>query len=664
MSLKRSVIDLRNSLLFRLTVLYAATFMVLAIIGFTIFYYRIYSVTITRIDQELFKDSRFYAELLAESGFTAVRDEILNNAKSEDPEKEFYRVININGEILVSTIISTWGNVDYYRAASELRNISTEYFAQTITSSGKDNARVITARIGPTMLLQIGETLEDTEAYLDIFRELLMILIMVFIIISAVIGWYMARRSLNGMREVTQAAEDITNGEYDRRVEVAGQFRVVDRLGAAFNTMLDRIQVLLQSMQQINDNIAHDLRSPLTRIRGIAEMTLVKDKDIEDYKEMAASTIEECDVLIDMINTMLDITEIEAGVIEAKMENFDLNQLVGDACELFRPIAAAKKITLLHSHLTAPLLFNGDRKRMQRIVTNLTVYIWRGPRRYGPDEIGGLAPDLVSGGSQVDGFERHRRAGEGPVGNAEFILDMAVAGQDHHGAVGQVVGNGLGHAVLPGALGFVKVLEIVASPQTVMHFKNAFQISAVFRHMGIDVVRQQNALVLGQAFETAGADFGRQPERNIYSHQFQFVGPDKHQNVAIQAIIVFPVGVPVYLAQEGGPIIISGGPPVQLVLVGVVEHFHGHLDGPVLSDQGLDDFELRAVVGGIVVAFADIHHLRRLQAVHQLVEGNSLVPVGIPDRTFRNRSLQAVKNQIRALPGASNGHDEKGGADQ
>jgi signal transduction histidine kinase len=371
MSLKRSIIDLKSSLLFRLTVLYAATFMVLAIIGFTIFYYRIYSVTINRIDQELFKDSRFYAELLAESGFAAVRDKILDNAKSEDPEKEFYRVINTNGEILVSTMISTWGNVDNYRAVSELRNISTEYFAQTITSSGKDNARVVTMPIGPTMLLQIGETLEDTEAYLDIFRELLMILIIVFIIISAVIGWYMARTSLAGMREVAQAAEEITNGNYDRRVEVAGQFREVDRLGAAFNTMLDRIQILLQSMQQINDNIAHDLRSPLARIRGIAEMTLVKDKEIEDYKEMAASAIEECDTLIDMINTMLDITEIEAGVIEARMEIFDLNQLVGEACELFRPIAAAKKITLLHRPLTGPLLFNGDRKRMQRIVTNL-----------------------------------------------------------------------------------------------------------------------------------------------------------------------------------------------------------------------------------------------------------------------------------------------------
>lgn len=369
MSLKR-VINLKSSLLFRLTVLYALTFMGLAIIGFTIFYFRIYSVTLNRIDQELYDDSRLYAELFANSGFAAVRDKILGDAESEDPEKEFFRVLNTSGEILVSTDMSTWGDVDRYQAVSKLQDAAAGYFAQTIEPSGKDKARIVTACVGPTLLLQIGETLEDTEEYLDIFRDLLMILIVAFVIISTVIGWNLARRSLAGMGEVTQAAEDITNGNYDRRVEVAGQFREVERLGAAFNTMLDQIQNLLQSMQQINDNIAHDLRSPLARIRGIAEMTIVKNKDIEDYKEMAVSTIEECDTLIDMINTMLDITEIEAGVDAAKIEVFDLDILVSEACELFRPLATAKSIDL-QSTVKGPLPFKGDRKRMQRVVTNL-----------------------------------------------------------------------------------------------------------------------------------------------------------------------------------------------------------------------------------------------------------------------------------------------------
>jgi len=92
----------------------------------------------------------------------------------------------------------------------------------------------------------------------------------------------------------------------------------------------------------IPDNIAHDLRSPLARIRGIAEMTLVGKSSILDYEKMAANTIEECDNLIDMINTMLDITETESGVLQNNSEKIDLVKLIQDACELFNPLAAEK----------------------------------------------------------------------------------------------------------------------------------------------------------------------------------------------------------------------------------------------------------------------------------------------------------------------------------
>ena len=144
----------------------------------------------------------------------------------------------------------------------------------------------------------------------------------------------------------------------------------IERLSAAFNRMLDRIQSLLNSMKEINDNIAHDLRSPLARIRGIAEMSLLKEKSIDAYKDMAASTIEECDTLIGMINTMLDITEAEAGVNGDEIEEFELVTLILEACELFRPISEEKKINL-KTDLPESLTFRSNRKKMQRIIMNL-----------------------------------------------------------------------------------------------------------------------------------------------------------------------------------------------------------------------------------------------------------------------------------------------------
>jgi signal transduction histidine kinase len=160
--------------------------------------------------------------------------------------------------------------------------------------------------------------------------------------------------------------------------------------------MLDQIQALLKSMKEINDNIAHDLRSPIARIRGFAEMALMGNSSDSDYKEVAINTIEECDSLIDMVNTMLDITEAEAGVQEVKREPVDLTSLIGEAFELFRPMANEKQISL-RSQLPNPLEFTCDRKKMQRVVTNLL----ENAIKYTPEK--GIIE--VSGGRRNGGVE-------------------------------------------------------------------------------------------------------------------------------------------------------------------------------------------------------------------------------------------------------------------
>jgi signal transduction histidine kinase len=367
----RKILKLKDSLLFRLTFLYTAAFILLASLGFVVFYYRLHAVTIDRMDDELAADVREYATLATEKGFQAISEKLLEDADAETPSEEFLRLMNVRGDVLVSTDMSAWGDVDRRQALSGAERSRSGYFTQTIRMPGGDSrARTMTARIGPALFLQLGETLDETDEFLDIFRHLLLLLTGTLIMVSTAIGWMLARRALADMEAVSRTAEEITRGAYDRRVGIEGRLMETQRLGTTINTMLDRIQNLLRTMQQINDNIAHDLRSPLARIRGIAEMTVVKDKPIEAYREMAISTIEECDTLIDMINTMLDITEVEAGVNTGKIEWFDLSALVLGACELFRPIAAEKKIDL-KSSLPESLPFKGDRKRMQRIVTNL-----------------------------------------------------------------------------------------------------------------------------------------------------------------------------------------------------------------------------------------------------------------------------------------------------
>jgi signal transduction histidine kinase len=144
----------------------------------------------------------------------------------------------------------------------------------------------------------------------------------------------------------------------------------IDQLALTFNRMLDRIEQLVTGIKEMSDNIAHDLKSPITRIRGIAEVSMSSDASLEEYESMAAGTIEECDRLLDMINTMLVISRTEAGVNQLECWQLDIARLVRDACDIFQSPAEDKGLTLVCS--TNPNIeLYGDLRLIQRMVANL-----------------------------------------------------------------------------------------------------------------------------------------------------------------------------------------------------------------------------------------------------------------------------------------------------
>ena len=134
--------------------------------------------------------------------------------------------------------------------------------------------------------------------------------------------------------------------------------------------MLGRIHVLVEGMKTTNDNIAHELRSPITRIRGLAEMTLTGDSSEREFQEMAASTIEESDRLLGMINTMLDIAEAEAGVMNLKLTSFNFAGLVRKLCDLYEPLSAEKEIQVVTEIPEISMVFS-DLQKLQRVAANL-----------------------------------------------------------------------------------------------------------------------------------------------------------------------------------------------------------------------------------------------------------------------------------------------------
>jgi signal transduction histidine kinase len=135
--------------------------------------------------------------------------------------------------------------------------------------------------------------------------------------------------------------------------------------------MLDRIQALVAGMQEVTDNIAHDLRSPIARIRAAAELALHDVKDPEEYTEVMAHTISECDRLLSLVETMLFISEIESGTRPSRKEDVDLSFLVHEACDLFQPLAEDKRIALSVQQSTPTCHIAGEPATLQRMIANL-----------------------------------------------------------------------------------------------------------------------------------------------------------------------------------------------------------------------------------------------------------------------------------------------------
>lgn len=367
----RRLFSVRHTLAFRLTLWYAGIFTVSSCVAFLLFYMLITSVIRERTDEELLGQVGQFSTLLSLKGIETVKRVAILEAQAAGVKKIFFRLLYPSGEAFSSSNMSYWKDIGVRRIAIErLLSGSSHVFETIVIPERKHKVRILYSMIGPGIILQLGQSMENYFRFIEAFKRIFITTMSLLIVLAAGVGWFMARRAVSGVEAVTRTARNISEGALEKRVPVKTRGDEIDQLATTFNQMLDRIQRLVASIKEMSDNIAHDLRSPITRIRGIAEVTLSTGKSVAEYENMAASTIEECDRLLDMINTMLLISETEAGVDRLTREEMDISGLVRDACELFEPTAGDKGVRMSCNVPDACRIF-GDIRMVQRMLANL-----------------------------------------------------------------------------------------------------------------------------------------------------------------------------------------------------------------------------------------------------------------------------------------------------
>jgi heavy metal sensor kinase len=362
---------LRNTLAFRLTLWYAGIFAVSSCIAFLLFYTLITSVIRDRTDQELAGQVRRFAATLTSEGIDEVTKAAVIEAQAAGVRKVFFRLLYPTGVAFSSSNMAYWQDIAIRGSAiRQLLQGMGPVFETVVIPGRKDEVRILYAMLSPGIIVQVGEAMENYSRFLDAFKGIFIATMAFLIVLAAGVGWFMAKRAVSGVEAVTRTARMISAGTIEKRVPVKTRGDEIDQLAITFNQMLDRVETLLTELREMTDNIAHDLKSPVTRIRGAAEVTLTTGKSLGEYEAMAAGTIEECDRLLDMINTMLLISKTEAGVDKLNVEEIDLARTLRDACELFRPGAEDKGITL-SCETPEKLQVNGDVRMIQRMLSNL-----------------------------------------------------------------------------------------------------------------------------------------------------------------------------------------------------------------------------------------------------------------------------------------------------
>jgi len=365
--------NLFRSLAFRLTVWYAGIFTVSTGIAFFFFYVLIVFVNTGNMDKELLDKIHSFSSVVRTEGIPAVKQRVVLEAQAAGEKKLFFRLLYLDGRVFSSSNMSYWRNIDIDQDAVRQLIQGRRLVFNTISLPEYNyNIRVLYGYIGRGIIMQIGQSMESHARIFAAFKKIFVFTMSLLIIVAALIGWFMARKALSGVREMTRTAKDISEGDLDKRVPVKTGKSELDQLAITFNRMLDRIQSLIKSHKEITDNIAHDLKSPLTRMRGIAEITLTTDtpEGDEAYEKMAANTIEECDHLLDMINTMLVISRTDAGIEKVNFVEVDMAHIVKQACDLFASAAEDRGIQLI-CHVPGRQIIQGDVKMIQRLVANL-----------------------------------------------------------------------------------------------------------------------------------------------------------------------------------------------------------------------------------------------------------------------------------------------------
>ena len=218
--------------------------------------------------------------------------------------------------------------------------------------------------------LLVGRDLEDREALRGMMLRALLTSLGWLVLIGTAGGIFVAMRVLRRVDAMSASAQTIMSGDLSQRLPRTGSGDELDRLATSLNAMLERIGELMKGLQEVSDNIAHDLKTPLTRLRNGVDEALRSAQSPDDYRACLEKVVEESEGLIRVFNALLMIARLESGAAQEAMQHFDVAEVARDVAELYDAVAEEQGV-MLTLDVDAPLMMRGGRELIGQALANL-----------------------------------------------------------------------------------------------------------------------------------------------------------------------------------------------------------------------------------------------------------------------------------------------------
>ena len=356
---------------FRLTVSFSLAFIVLSLLLFAFGYFLLSSSLQANDRTAITLKLKEYLDEYHNGSIEALKRAIQIDSGSGSLRYFMVRLADSqNKTIVLQQPAEAQGvNYDFLQLERITPNIQT--WIQLKANGEDDVLDIASAQLPDSTIVQVGKGPEEREDLLNHFQNNFLEELFVAVLLSIAAGAVLSRQALRPLERFTKALGPIIDtGQVKARVPVLRSGDEFEELGVRFNQAFEKIDTLIEGIRASTDNVAHDLRTPMTRLRAVAENALQWDPSPEAYREALSDCLEESEQVLRMLNMLMDISEVETGSVQLRIATVNINDLTTQITDLYRGVAEDRNISLI-STCAPGLIVQGDQQRLLQMLANL-----------------------------------------------------------------------------------------------------------------------------------------------------------------------------------------------------------------------------------------------------------------------------------------------------